>query len=59
MAFKRQFSLNIEQIQQQEDSENSPTSFVLTPVGIKHFRRQFSEQNFGKSIEIFTFEKIN
>ena len=51
MALKRKISLSIEQVQQQEESENSPTTFILTPTGTKHFRRQFSEQNFGKFIE--------
>ncbi len=49
MVLKRKFNINVEQIQQQEELENPPTPSILTPTGGKRFRRQFSEQNFGKS----------
>ncbi|CAF1029417.1 unnamed protein product [Rotaria sordida] len=33
----------------EEESENSPTSPILTSVGAKYFRRQLSEKNFDES----------
>ncbi|CAF4191378.1 unnamed protein product [Rotaria sp. Silwood2] len=51
MVHKRKFSLNLDHVQQEEGSENPSTPSILTPSKVKHFRRQFSEQNFGKSIE--------
>ncbi len=51
MVLKRKLSINLEQIQHQEGLENPPTPSILTPTGSKRVRRQFSEQNFGKSNE--------
>ncbi|CAF4921087.1 unnamed protein product [Rotaria sp. Silwood1] len=43
--FGRCDSLNQEQIQQQEESENIQTSLISIPSIGRHFCRQFSEQN--------------
>ncbi|CAF4655587.1 unnamed protein product, partial [Rotaria sp. Silwood2] len=48
MFLKRKFSLNIERIQQEEESENLSISPILTSTRTKHFRRQLSEQNFAE-----------
>jgi len=55
MVLKRKISINLENIQQEEQSENSPTPSILTPTGGKRFRRQLSVQNFSKSNEKLFF----
>ncbi|CAF0999908.1 unnamed protein product [Rotaria sp. Silwood1] len=52
MVHKRKFSLNLDHVQQQEGSENPSTPSILTPSKAKHFRRQFSEQNFDEDVLI-------
>ncbi len=55
MVHKRKLSLNLDQVQQQEGSENPPTPSISTPTGLKHFRRLFSQQNSGKSNDKYSF----
>ncbi len=49
MAHRRKFSVDLEQIEQQEELTNLRTPSILTSTRSKRFRRQFSEQNGGKS----------
>ncbi|CAF4273976.1 unnamed protein product [Rotaria sp. Silwood2] len=52
MVHKRKFSLNLDHVQQEEGLENPSTPSILTPSKVKHFRRQFSEQNFDEEVLI-------
>ncbi|CAF2829010.1 unnamed protein product [Rotaria sp. Silwood2] len=52
MVHKRKCSLNLDHVQQEEGSENPSTPSILTPSKVKHFRRQFSEQNFDEEVLI-------
>ena len=52
MNSKRKFSLGTEcMAQQQGKSENSIVLSKPISIEVRNFRRQFSEQNFGKLIE--------
>ena len=53
MVLERRSSLNIENGNEQYDNLSLPG--ILTPTGRNHFYRQCSQENFGKSIEIFSF----
>ena len=62
MVQKRKLGISVEHVLHQEGSQNPTTPPVLTPAEVKHFRRQFSQHNFGtstkKNIRCLSYERI-